>query len=97
MLAATAAAAVLFATACGGTPASASAPSTPAAAPSSAQPSPDVDPACAMPELDKFLGEVDAYSKRGAFKVGARPCFISGAVWLIPLEGRDRVSRGLVR
>ncbi|WP_308163901.1 transposase [Nonomuraea sediminis] len=26
-----------------------------------------------------------------------RTCFISGAVWLIPLEGRDRVSRGLVR
>ena len=24
-----------------------------------------------MPELDKFLSEVDAYSKRGAFEIGA--------------------------
>jgi hypothetical protein len=74
MLAA-AAAAVLFATGCGSTPAPAAAPSTPssspAAAPSSAQPSPDVDPACALPELDKYLSEVDAYSKRGVFEVGA--------------------------
>jgi hypothetical protein len=88
MLAA-AAAAVLFATGCAGTPAPAAAPSTPssspAAAPSSAQASPGVDPACSSPELTDVLEGVARYDERGAFDAKARteldPDDVSGWHW----------------
>lgn len=53
---------------CGGTekPTAVAAPQSPTP---SSTPSPTGDPACSLPELDKFLREIDAYTKRGAFEV----------------------------
>ncbi|MEU4224234.1 hypothetical protein AB0F17_08070 [Nonomuraea sp. NPDC026600] len=53
----------------------------------SASPSPTGDPACESKDLDKFLREIDAYSKRGAFdtkpKIRLNPDKVFG--WQIAL------------